>query len=95
MIVIFTTNSHYYQMSNNPLNAKLNPIYHFLALLRTRHIFHVSRIRAKNNIMFVTVNNCSDILQGDQKVSEHLIITMINTWQIRLLGSRPPGPGGH
>ena len=31
----------------NPLNAKLNPIYHLLALLGARHIFHVSRLRVK------------------------------------------------
>ena len=31
----------------NPLNAKLNPICHFLALLGAHHIHHVSRIRVK------------------------------------------------
>jgi len=31
----------------NPLNAKLNPICHLLALLGAHHIFHVSRIRVK------------------------------------------------
>jgi len=34
-------------MKVNPLNAKLNPIYHLLALLGTHPIFHVSRIRVK------------------------------------------------
>jgi len=29
----------------NPLNAKLNPICHLLALLEAHHILHVSRIR--------------------------------------------------
>ena len=29
----------------NPLNAELNPICHFLALLVAHHILHVSRIR--------------------------------------------------
>jgi hypothetical protein len=29
----------------NPLNAKLNPIRHLLALLGAHHILHVSRIR--------------------------------------------------
>ena len=33
--------------SINPLNAKLNPIYHLLALLGAGHIFHVSRLRVK------------------------------------------------
>jgi hypothetical protein len=31
----------------NPLNAELNPIWHLLALLGARPIFHVSRIRVK------------------------------------------------
>ena len=31
----------------NPLNAELNPICHLLALLGSRHIFHVRRIRFK------------------------------------------------
>jgi hypothetical protein len=31
-------------MNFNPLNAKLNPICHLLALLRAHLIFHVSRI---------------------------------------------------
>jgi len=35
----------------NPLNSKLNPICHLLALLRTHHILHVSRIRV--NLLFV------------------------------------------
>jgi len=29
----------------NPLNAKLNPICHLLALLGAHHILHVSRVR--------------------------------------------------
>jgi hypothetical protein len=36
----------------NPLNAKLNPIWHLLALLGAHHILHVSRIR-------VNVGDCS------------------------------------
>ena len=35
----------------NPLNAKLNPICHLLALLGSHHILHVSRIR-------VNYHNC-------------------------------------
>jgi hypothetical protein len=31
----------------SPLNAKLNPICHLLALLGAHHILHVSRIRVK------------------------------------------------
>jgi hypothetical protein len=33
----------------NPLNAKLNPICHLLALLGAHHILHVSRIRVKGS----------------------------------------------
>jgi hypothetical protein len=34
----------------NPSKTELNPICHLLALLGTRHIFHVSRIRVKIDI---------------------------------------------
>ena len=33
--------------SFNPLNAKLNPIWHLLALLGAHHILHIGRIRVK------------------------------------------------
>jgi hypothetical protein len=36
----------------NPLNAKLNPICHLLALLEAHHILHVSRIRVNNDGTF-------------------------------------------
>jgi hypothetical protein len=32
----------------NPLNAELNPTYHFLALLGAHPILHISRIRLDN-----------------------------------------------
>jgi hypothetical protein len=38
------------KMDFNPLNAKLNPICHLLALLGARHILHFSRIRVKKSI---------------------------------------------
>jgi len=34
----------------NPLNAELNPICHFLALLGARHILRVSRIRVNLSV---------------------------------------------
>jgi len=34
----------------NPLNAKLNPICHLLALLGAHHIIYVSRIRLKRQV---------------------------------------------
>ena len=35
------------QLFFNPLNAELNPICHWLALLEAHHILHVSRIKVK------------------------------------------------
>ena len=35
----------------NPLNTKLNPICHLLALLGAHHILHVSRIRVKVTLL--------------------------------------------
>ena len=37
----------------NPLNAELNPICHFLALLGAHHILYVSRIRVKNRMSYI------------------------------------------
>ena len=48
----------------NPLNAELNPICNFLALLRAHPILHVSRIR---------VNTASGIVFS---VSDHPICTL-------------------
>jgi hypothetical protein len=45
----------------NPLNTKLNPICHLLALLGAHHILHVSRIRANQafayHVYFITHYN--------------------------------------
>jgi hypothetical protein len=38
----------------NPLNAKLNPICHLMALLGAHHILHVSRVRV--NRTYITGN---------------------------------------
>jgi len=35
----------------NPLNAELNPICSLLALLRAHHIFHVSGLKVKTDLM--------------------------------------------
>jgi len=40
----------------NPLNAKLNPICHLLALLEAHHILHFSRIRVKDSCCHGTMN---------------------------------------
>jgi len=42
----------------NPLNAELNPICHFLALLGALHILHISRIRV-NRLIFLMELECS------------------------------------
>jgi hypothetical protein len=34
------------------------------------------------------------LIQGDQKVSVHLVITLLTTW-LKLPGRGLPGPGGH
>jgi hypothetical protein len=47
----------------NPLNAKLNPICHLLALLGAHHILHVSSIR---------VNNCNNALHVSDAICVHL-----------------------
>jgi len=48
----------------NPLNAELNPICHFLALLGAHHLLHIRRVRVKA-VDFITtegemqpISNC-------------------------------------
>ena len=41
------------------LNAKLNPICHFLALLGTHPILHVSRIRVKGRWANIKSSRCN------------------------------------
>ena len=41
---------------HNPLNAELNPIRHFLALLGAHPIFHISRIRVKADLTRLLYN---------------------------------------
>jgi hypothetical protein len=38
-----------FQLNINPLNAKLNPICHLLALLGAHHILHVSRLKVNGH----------------------------------------------
>ena len=48
-ILPFTNNTYdAIYMPFDPLNAKLNPICHLLALLGAHHILHVSRVRVKH-----------------------------------------------
>jgi hypothetical protein len=47
-------------MMFNPLNTKLNPICHLLALLGVHHILHVSRIRV--NLLYIIISGVSEVL---------------------------------
>jgi hypothetical protein len=49
----------------NPLNAELNPICHFLALLGAHHILHVSRIRV--NVCCVGSGHCKGLVSSSKK----------------------------
>jgi hypothetical protein len=60
----------------NPLNAKLNPICHFLALLGTYPILHVSRIRV-NHIMLSSSQNKKSFKQKLQRKSKHILHSII------------------
>jgi hypothetical protein len=42
----------------NPLNAKLNPICHLLALSGAHPVLHVSRIRVNQWLVFTWLNHC-------------------------------------
>jgi hypothetical protein len=55
-------------LSFNPLNAKLNPIYHLLALLGAHHILHVSRIRVNRTQSRVVTG----FLTGHNTLRRHL-----------------------
>jgi hypothetical protein len=55
----------------NPLNAKLNPICHLLALLGAHHILHVSRIRV--NIVTVQPNASAALSPKEGMTATHLI----------------------
>ena len=47
----------------NPLNAKLNPICHLLALLGAHHILHVSRVRV-NSTNEAVITTCEESLRA-------------------------------
>jgi hypothetical protein len=49
-----------FNVNFNPLNAKLYPTCHLLALLGAHHILHVSRIRVNVNfkVVFKTIQLC-------------------------------------
>jgi hypothetical protein len=53
-IAYFHAKSQKFNSDFNPLNAKLNPICHLLALLGAHPILHVSRIRVNQISSFST-----------------------------------------
>jgi hypothetical protein len=50
----------------NTLNAELNPIYHFLALLGAHPILHVNGVRVKQNLALHLVVICTHTLHPKQ-----------------------------
>jgi len=71
------SNAHKLTNNLNPLNAKLNPICHLLALFEAHHILHVSRIRVKKqgknfkrNSKTPTNNNFKEIFHTNFSVEE-------------------------
>ena len=82
----FCFSDHVLHPEINPLNAELNPICHFLALLGAHHILHVSGVRVKVWIIwtviftfFETFDNINDtyheLLPGNQ------LIRQTTTWK--------------
>jgi hypothetical protein len=51
----------------NPLNAKLNPICHLLALLGAHHILHVSGLRVQPSNQTANRSNRSAVYQGSSQ----------------------------
>jgi hypothetical protein len=58
----------------NPLNAKLNPICHLLALLGAHHILHVSRIRVKVVYLKMSVSTPIKAYRGSTGKAPLIII---------------------
>jgi hypothetical protein len=71
----------------NPLNAELNPICHFLALLAVHHFLHVSTIRVKSLTLRLTM---SYIYIYIYIYMEHLFLMFLDHTQRRTtVGSSP------
>jgi hypothetical protein len=63
----------------NPLNAKLNPICHLLALLGAHHILHISRIRVNEKLLLSVVRACK-LLRDLTKHAQRKHYTIIMWW---------------
>ena len=55
------------QITFNPLNAELNPIYHLVALFSAHPIFHVSRIRVK--LLSVTYSDVARFFEARSEIT--------------------------
>jgi hypothetical protein len=83
----------------NPLNAELNPICYLLALLGAHHFLHVSRIRVKPRVCFLSHSMCIFVCENDSDEGRRgLEIPVIFSEVIRfaytgtrlLIGGTPP-----
>jgi len=62
-----------YTVIIEPFNAELNPIRHLLALLETRHILHVSRIRIK--VVFIFKNSAKETEVNHEKPQNSWVLS--------------------
>ena len=72
--------SHFFKIWLNPLNAKLNPICHLVALLGTHHILHISRIRVHITIYLQLHLHCliqGKKLQGELNICSCLLLACL------------------
>jgi hypothetical protein len=65
----------------NPLNTKLNPICHLLALLEAHHILHVSGVRVKHTIV-VCISSISPMAMGCFICVNINLVIVINSFVI-------------
>jgi hypothetical protein len=81
MLNLFLYNNHVYLLINvvffNPLNAKLNPMCHLLALLEAHHILHVSRIK----VTVVSFGHYMSKPSDWSKIWSILWSVLLETWE--------------
>jgi hypothetical protein len=58
----------------NPLNTKLNPFYHLLALLGAHHILHISRVRVNaSKAKYMNMNRNMTNLEQDVTMNRQVL----------------------
>ena len=65
------------QVYFNHLNAELNPIYHLLALVGAHHIFHVSSVRDK--VQILTARAMKTYGSGGRGVSDIYLVLLLDS----------------